>query len=252
MKWEFLNTLENTGRFNMDYDMRLAENCEPGRAFFRIYRWKPYCISLGMNQDESSVNKDKSGQDGIDMVKRPTGGRAILHSEEMTYSVVYPIDGNTSAKELYREINIALMTGLKIYDPRLSKIELEGVQPDFRNFYKEAKSAICFAVPAKSELKYEGKKLVGSAQRKMNNVLLQHGSILCGGHHKKIVDYLFLNEKDKKEFSEEMNSKTIDLGSILNSSIDYEKLGNCLKAGFEDHFKINFEENHPAAESKFQ
>ena len=69
-------------------------------------------------------------------------------------------------------------------------MELEKSQPDFREFYKEGHSAVCFAVPAKSELKFDGRKLVGSAQRKFGNVILQHGSILCGEFHKKIVDYL--------------------------------------------------------------
>ncbi|HVO73690.1 MAG TPA: hypothetical protein VMT35_06680, partial [Ignavibacteriaceae bacterium] len=74
----------------MKIDIHLAEICRPEEVYFRLYRWKPYCISLGANQDLNSVDAFKAAADGIDIVKRPTGGRAILHSEEITYSVVYP------------------------------------------------------------------------------------------------------------------------------------------------------------------
>ena len=100
MKWEFLNTKSNTGEYNMSYDMNLAETTELGRAVLRFYKWEPYCISLGANQDFSPINIKKVYDNNIDLVERPTGGRAILHSEELTYSVVYPLDNGFSPKVL--------------------------------------------------------------------------------------------------------------------------------------------------------
>ncbi|MCW8960593.1 MAG: hypothetical protein OQK29_03455, partial [Ignavibacteriaceae bacterium] len=164
----------------MDFDLELVKNFVPDSPVLRVYRWKPYCISLGANQGYDSVNINNSGSEGLDVVKRPTGGRAILHSEELTYSVVYPVSDNNSPKRIYREINLALKNGLKHYDSILENIELEHSQPHFPSFYKDKKSTLCFAVSAMNELNYKGKKLAGSAQRKIGDVILQHGSILCG------------------------------------------------------------------------
>ena len=241
MKWEFLNTKSNTGKYNMDYDMNLAETDQPGTALLRFYKWKPYCISLGANQDFSTINIKKAYDNNIDLVERPTGGRAILHSEELTYSVVYPLDNGFSPKDLYREINLALKKGMMFFDSKLEKIELEKEQPHFPDYYKNNKSHLCFAVSAKNELKFESKKLVGSAQRKLHNTILQHGSILYGDFHKNIVDFLFLNDEETVQMKEEIKNKTTDLRSILNYEIDYDLLVESIKTGFEEHFKIKFE-----------
>ena len=240
MKWYFLNTGFGSGQYNMDFDLQLAKNNRGNEVFFRLYRWKPYCISLGFNQDFNSVNVNKASQDNIDIVKRPTGGRAILHAEELTYSVVYPLTENISLRNFYCEINKALKEGLILYDKKLLGIELESVQPDLRNFYKESVSEICFSVSAKSEINYSGKKLVGSAQRKIRNMVLQHGSILCAEYHTKIIDYLNLSGEEYSKAKTKMLNNTIELEKILSDKIDYDKLSNCLVKGFEKFFNINF------------
>ncbi len=240
MKWYFLNTGSGSGQYNMDFDLQLAKNNKEDEVFFRLYRWNPYCISLGFNQDFNSVDFSKASQDKIDIVKRPTGGRAILHAEELTYSVIYPLAENLSLRNFYCEINKALKEGLILYNERLSGIELESVQPDLRNFYKESVSEICFSVSAKSEINFAGKKLVGSAQRKIGNTILQHGSVLCGEYHTKIIDYLNLSGEEYSNAKTKMVNNTIELEKILFEKIDYDKLSNCLVKGFEKFFNINF------------
>lgn len=243
MVWKFIDTGSNTGSYNMDYDISLAENFSDDEIIFRVYRWKPYCISLGANQNFNDINIDKCKSDKIDCVKRPTGGRAILHSEELTYSVIYPIDYNTSAHHLYNQINYALKKGLGYYNSRLNLIELEHSQPDFKSFYKQDNSSVCFAVSAKSEINFNNKKLVGSAQRKFGKVILQHGSILCGNYHLNIVDYLNISEERKLQIKNEVTESTIDLQTILNADINFSELTESLIKGFEDHFNILFERN---------
>lgn len=240
MVWQFLNSGENTGKFNMDLDIKLANEFNKNEVLFRVYRWKPYCISLGANQSFDEINISKAQSDNLDIVKRPTGGRAILHSEELTYSVIYPIDYNTSAHNLYNQINLALKKGLIIYNNNLNDIELEHQQPDFRQFYKKDKSAICFAVSAKNEINVNNKKLVGSAQRKLGRVILQHGSILCGDYHLRIIDYLNVEENKKVQIKKELINSTTDLKSILSEEINYSTLIESLKKGFENHFNIRF------------
>jgi lipoyl(octanoyl) transferase len=240
MKWVLINSGSNTGKFNMEYDLRLAKEYSDDEIILRLYRWKPYCISLGANQSPDSINADMICRDNIDMVKRPTGGRAVLHSEELTYSVVYPLDFSSSARDIYRQLNLALLKGLQIYDTRLSVLELENHQPNFAEIYKNENNAACFAVSAKSEIKFSGKKIVGSAQRKFEKVVLQHGSILCGPYHKQITRYLNLCDEGKKEIEKEIEANTIDLGTILNEKIEYDRLVFSISKGFEEHYDMTF------------
>lgn len=242
MKWRFKDTSFNPGKYNMDYDLNLVKEFSTDSPVLRVYRWKPYCISLGANQDYNLINNKKASGDGLDIVKRPTGGRAILHAEELTYSVVYPVSDDSSPKQIYQDINLALKSGLRNYNLLLEGIELEHSQPHFPSFYKDTKSTLCFAVSARNELNYQGKKVVGSAQRKIGNVILQHGSILCGCFHKKIVDYLNLPLEKLEEIRNEMEQTTTELEMILSEKINYERLSEAIKAGFEEYFKIKFEE----------
>jgi lipoate-protein ligase A len=242
MNWSFINTGFNTGKFNMDLDLELVNNASKDNVVLRLYRWSPYCISLGSNQKENSVDVIKAKEDNIDIVKRPTGGRAILHAEELTYSVVYPLNDSITPKNLYHEINLALKSGLASYNSIFEEIELENQQPHFPSFYKEEISALCFAVSAKSEINFNGKKLVGSAQRKMGNVILQHGSILCGSYHKIITNYLAIQEEGLLSIRKEIRNTTTEIETITGSKVDYDKLLDSIIKGFEEHFNISFNE----------
>lgn len=237
--WQYINTGENPGSFNMDFDLDLVKEAEPDKAVLRLYRWKPYCISLGANQSIDKINSARAEADGIDVVTRPTGGRAILHSEELTYSVVMPLTGNITPRQIYEQINLALIEGLKFYDQGITDLELEGVQPDLLSFYKENKSAVCFGVPAKSEIKYSGKKIVGSAQRKIGSTLLQHGSIMCGNFHVNLADYLNLDEDEIQGIKYDLKNKTTELETILKKKTDYSVLAESIVKGFENFFAVN-------------
>jgi lipoyl(octanoyl) transferase len=238
MTWYYIDTGFNTGKFNMDFDLHLTEISRPGEAYFRLYRWKPYCISLGAGQDMNSINLKRAEEDNIDIVKRPTGGRAVLHAEELTYSVIIPIEPLTSARQTYFEINAALSEGLKKYHPSLSLLEMEQQQTDFSNFYKTPAGSICFAAPSRHELKYSGRKIVGSAQRKMDNVLLQHGSVLCGSYHKNITGYLYLSDQELLKINGELEEKTAEIESVLDTPVNYDRLKESLAEGFEYYFNI--------------
>jgi lipoate-protein ligase A len=222
----------------MDFDLTLTKSLKFDEAVLRVYRWEPYCISLGANQSEKTISIEKISDNNIDIVKRPTGGRAILHAEELTYSVIYHIGTELSPKDLYRQINIALVKGLILFDDVLKNLELHNTLPNFPSFYNEDKSAVCFSVSSKNEINYDGKKLVGSAQRRIGNVVLQHGSILCGGYHKNICNYLELPVSTSSELKEEMNNTTTDLNEILNKNIEIDNLADPIKNGFAQHFDI--------------
>jgi lipoate-protein ligase A len=111
----------------MAVDLELVNRCrEDGASFLRFYRWKPYALSLGYNQSKVAnslyIDYKRCNTDNIDVVTRPTGGRAVLHSEELTYSAVF--QSRRHIHELYRDISLAILNGLKTIDPALEKLFL--------------------------------------------------------------------------------------------------------------------------------
>ncbi|MEJ2194024.1 MAG: biotin/lipoate A/B protein ligase family protein [Ignavibacteriaceae bacterium] len=240
MMWKFIKNKFMSGTDNMKSDLLLAKSLEYDETILRLYQWDPYCISLGANQSMEDLLIENVYKDNIEIVKRPTGGRAILHSEELTYSVISQLNTGLSPKDLYKEINVALIAGLINFDDNLRKLDLHKSQPYFPSHYKEDKSAICFSLPSKNEISFCGKKLVGSAQRRIGNVLLQHGSILCGAYHKNICNYLALPESTLSVLRKEMDNNTTDLNEILFKEIEIDELAESIKSGFENHFAIKF------------
>lgn len=241
VKGYYIDTGASTGRFNMDFDLQLAGESKEGFMCLRLYQWNPYCISLGANQSEESLNKEALHRDGFDWVRRPTGGRAVFHSEELTYSVILN-KLNMSPKDAYNAINEALLLGLAEYDQRLGEAGLSSEEVNFKEHYRSVESAACFSVPSKSEVKMDGRKLIGSAQRKTGNVILQHGSINTGSFHKKIVDYLNIDLFEKESLKMLLNEKTSDIKSITGEEVNMERLKFSIIKGFRNRFSIDFEE----------
>ncbi len=241
MKWHLITHDYYTGKYNMEFDLQLVKQLKPDNAYLRFYGWKPFCISLGANQSIKEVKTEKALIDNIDIVKRPTGGRAILHAEELTYSVVLPNIKTISGREIYENISNAIVAGLRLFDTKLNDVMLEKEQPKFRKLLEQPSGALCFASTAKSEIKFKGKKLVGSAQRRIGNSLLQHGSILIGKYHRHLVDYINTqNDEEIKTIATELNSKTIEIESILNKKITVDNLQDSIIQGFENYLNIEF------------
>ncbi|MCP5062801.1 MAG: hypothetical protein GY936_10085 [Ignavibacteriae bacterium] len=240
MKWSLLEYNSFTGKHNMELDLQLVNSCKSGEAYLRFYGWEPYCISIGANQSVSEINNIRILQDNIDIVKRPTGGRAVFHAEELTYSVVISNYENFSGKILYNQISQAIVHGLKLFNSRLDEVKLETVQPNFSDELNKSSGALCFASTAKSEIKFNGKKLVGSAQRKIGDTILQHGSILIGNFHNNLVNYLNVEKSEFESLHNELETNTTELETILNEKIILVKLQESIIKGFESTFNILF------------
>jgi lipoate-protein ligase A len=244
-RWQFIDSGFNTGKYNMDFDLELVERCRNENIFFlRFYRWRPYAVSLGYNQTKfiegHKIDYEKCKEDGIDVVQRPTGGRAVLHSEELTYSVV--MKSRKPTRLVYRDISIALLNGIKLIDrdnSELQKLSFTITTPDLLKLARTGMYNLCFNTAIKDEINYRGKKLVGSAQRKFGDAVLQHGSVLIGEHHKNILNYLSLtNERIREKIKREIEEKTICLNQILKREVTYEETANALYQGFEETFEI--------------
>ncbi len=239
-EWVCIDTGEHDGRFNMDFDIRLVNEFDLNRKpVLRFYRWNPYCISLGKNQNDSDINVALAGQDGVDVVRRPTGGKAVLHAEELTYSVVMATNG-MSIRESYNLISKALAEGLRVLNPDL---ELSQSSADFRKLFHDPATISCFSTSAIYEVEWHGKKLVGSAQHRFGNIILQHGSILVGDFHKRIVKYLNVEEEVKRKTLADLDSHTATLTEILNRKIEAEEIKSAIKSGFENTLGADFVDN---------
>jgi lipoate-protein ligase A len=240
--WVFIDTGKHTGKFNMDFDIHLMDEFNlSGKPILRFYSWEPYCISLGKNQNDSDINYELVKRDGIDIVRRPTGGKAVLHAEELTYSVVTKTNG-LSVRESYNLISTALVEGLRKI---CADLELSQSSADFRKLFHDPSAIPCFSTSAVYEVEWHGKKLVGSAQHRFacpfgGDTLLQHGSILIGGFHKRIVDYLNVDEEIKRRTMADLDSHTITLAEILNRKVDSKEIKDAVKAGFESVFGAEF------------
>jgi lipoate-protein ligase A len=145
---------------------------ETGESVFSVYGWAQPTLSFGRNQTAvGCYNLERMCSLGIDTVRRPTGGRALLHHREVTYSVTAPIVPGVALHESYERINLILLAALESLGVGASVAEAEGgaLRPN---------NSPCFAAPSRGELITDGRKLVGSAQWRAAGALLQHGSIL--------------------------------------------------------------------------
>ncbi len=249
--WQFINSGFNSGQFNMDLDIELAQKLQLNEipATLCLYGWKPWTVSLGYNQSENDIDKKKCEEYGFDIVRRPTGGRAILHANEITYSVVMNADGR-GVSEIYCLISKALVAGLQKI---CSEVSYETSQPNFQTLYKQQESIPCFSSSARYEVQINGKKLVGSAQRRFSSpdlpeVVLQHGSILLGKEHKLLAELLTLqNNEVKEKIACDIEQKTIDLSSATKRVVTFEETVNAIRSGFEESLNIEFEQNIEAS-----
>jgi len=250
VQWRFKNTGFQSGIFNMRYDEDLAARLQRNEITptIRIYGWKPWAISLGYNQKESEINFRKCEEDGIDVVRRATGGRAILHAHEVTYSVVMYAE-ERSISEIYSDISNALVAGLQAIHP---EIEMEMSQPHFPTLYRKAESFPCFSSSARYEIQINGRKLVGSAQRRFTSqefpeVVLQHGSILLGPQHKRLATYFNNTDSESlRKIESDFDQKTIDLETVAGRSVSFEEVGEAILKGFEKEWGITMESYNEA------
>lgn len=244
MLWQFRNTGCRTGSFNMEYDERLAHSLVVSDSAFvvRVYGWQPPAISLGWHQDMNEIDVAGAHAAGIDVVRRPTGGRAILHSDEVTYSVVM-VASQKGVLSVYQSISEALTRGLCALG---APVVLEKSQPHFPTLYRTPSSVACFASAARYEIQIAGRKLVGSAQRRYaradgQEVVLQHGSILLGDDHLRIVDFMKqADERQRISMKQELREKTIDLSSALGRRVEADEVIPALMKGFEAAWGIVF------------
>mgnify|MGYP000689584147 FL=1 len=201
------------GQENMQIDSDLLDYAIANKLnypIFRLYGWKPACISLGRNQSDEFIDKGFLNQEGINLVRRLTGGRALLHDNEITYSYICPtsyLKNGENVTKSYIEISQIL----------IDKFKKIGIELNFGTTKKiNTKFDYCMLISTGADLCYEGKKLIGSAQCRKNGYILQHGSILYD-YDKKLLE---------KIFHEEVNTESITSIKSINPNITKEDIIN--------------------------
>ena len=235
MKWRFLIDGKLSPAKNMAMDEAIFECVQEGRSLptIRFYNWEPSTVSCGYNQEVAKeIDLVALRKQDFGFVRRPTGGRVVLHDNEVTYAVIGPAEGRLSGNvtESYSEISKALAKGL----------ELMGINVDFEkgnlsSEHQRQTANPCFASSSRYELSYQRKKIVGSAQVRKNNCLLQHGSILLNYNQSKLVQIIpDLTDDQKDRMANYLKRKTIAINEVLKVPKNYDETVNFLMKGFEE------------------
>jgi lipoate-protein ligase A len=171
--WQILVDQPRPGYENMARDQGLLDLAErEGIAVLRLYRWKPYCLSFGRNEPAlRRYDRERITRENLDTVRRPTGGRAVWHARELTYSVTAPVEQFGTLRDAYRDIHLTLSLALRDLGAGAT-LAGAGVRT------ASLDSGACFASPAGGEVMVEGAKVIGSAQLRQGSAFLQHGSLL--------------------------------------------------------------------------
>lgn len=215
------------GAQNMDKDKYLLDkaiehNLSP---ILRLYGWRKPTMSFGCHQKLKDINLDFCKNNNIDMVKRPTGGRALLHDQELTYSFITPVNflkNGNSVINSYKEISEALILGFSNLNIKLSFPEYKKVS---------VKDGYCMAISTGTDLSYNNKKLIGSAQFRKQDYILQHGSILIDLDEKLLAKIFNCNENF---------SNVTSINRINKELNNINTLSNAVKNGFSQKFLFDF------------
>ncbi len=219
-----------TGAENMRRDMQLIDRIRSGAVDVdvRTYQWTPWCVSLGAHQSPSQVDVVACHRRGVDIVTRPTGGRAVLHAQELTYAFAVRVPEHRSARDVYQAFHTLLHRALVTIAPAL---ELSTTAPSLREHYAASGplGQVCFSSHAPSELLWDGRKVVGSAQRVIDGIVLQHGSILCGPGHEQLGQVLAVDPDMRARIVETTTASSATLTDVAGHHIEPSDVDNVLR-----------------------
>lgn len=244
--WLFINSGHCSPSFNMACDEALLHWQSEGKMppVVRFYGWDPPTLSIGYFQKvHKEIDLDALKRYGLGFVRRPTGGRAVLHEHELTYSVIVSEDHPKmprSVTEAYRVISEGVLQGFRELGLHayfaVPKSEEEKLQ------LKKPNSAVCFDTPSWYELVVEGKKVAGSAQTRQKGVILQHGAILIDIDENKLFDlFKFPSEKVRKNMQANFKNRAVAINELLARPLSFEEAVDAFKKGFEKGLNVRLE-----------
>jgi lipoate-protein ligase A len=217
-----LKTPPSTGPWNMALDEAILEAC--GRhevpPTLRFFAWEPPCLSLGYAQSVKVVDEDRLRMNGWDLVRRATGGGAILHADELTYSVIGPADEPHLKGDIltsYQRLSSAILLALKNLGLPAESHALT------KSSHNSPRDPVCFELPSNYEIIVSGKKLVGSAQARKKDAVLQHGTLPLHGDLTRITQALvYPDEESRKNAGRRLLSRATTVETVLGKNVDWE------------------------------
>jgi lipoate-protein ligase A len=237
--WRFLNTGIGAGAWNMAVDEALLESIGQGQSqpVLRVYAWEPACLSLGYAQPCADADLPRLASFGWDLVRRPTGGRAILHTDELTYSVIGPAEEPRlagSVLESYRRLSEALLAALHDLEiPAQSQAKLTQSN-------NKAAGAVCFETPSDYEITVDGKKLIGSAQARRKEGVLQHGSLPLDGDLSRITQALaFPDEEARRQAAERLLARATTVEASVGRRISWDQAVEAFQSAFRSTLNLD-------------
>ena len=245
-RWRLLVDPPAPAARNMAVDEAMLWAVESGLAppTLRLYRWAPPAVSLGYFQEwDQSLNERACQEEGVDVVRRPTGGRAVFHDDEVTYAVVLPPDhpvGGRSVMEGYRRISEALVAGLRRLgiDAKLARPPA-GPAPRGR----EALAGACFDAASRYELEWEGRKIVGSAQlRRASGAVLQHGSIPLRFDPERTARLLAPGGRGERFLRLILRERAAGLSDAAGRDVGFDEACAAIIAGFAETLGVQWQQ----------
>lgn len=228
--WRLIIDGNNGGSRNMAVDeaIMLAHGRGEVPPTLRFYGWAPPAVSVGYFQDFGrEIDIEACRRSGIDWVRRPTGGRAVLHENEVTYSVVVSEEIlRGSVLETYLELSKGLVAALRILGANAGVVSRDGA--------RKGSSAACFDAPSSYELVCAGKKVVGSAQTRRNGIILQHGSIPLMFDARRAASVLRLDSEQARErVAISLQRRAAGLEEVLGRPVGATEVHEALIVGFK-------------------
>ncbi|MGB8253358.1 MAG: biotin/lipoate A/B protein ligase family protein [Anaerolineaceae bacterium] len=241
--WRLLRHPPAGGAWNMAVDEALLESVAKGASLpiLRLYAWEPACLSLGQAQPAADVDRERLAGHGWELVRRPTGGRAILHTDELTYAVIAPVDEphvRGTLLESYLAISHALVKALEI-------LGLEVAARDDPQASQAARSRnpVCFEEPSSYEILFAGKKIIGSAQARRGNTFLQHGALPLTGDLTRITHALaFEDEVARQRAAATLLARATTVEAALGRQSSWGKAADAFATGFSQALGLVFQE----------
>lgn len=254
MNWRIINSGIATAATNMAIDeaILLAHSAGKVPPTLRFYGWQPAAVSLGYFQRAmSEIDLERCKERNVDVVRRLTGGRAVLHDAELTYSIVvqeeYPLIPKTITAS-YRYFSEGLLAGLETLG-----IEAKMTVPiaAYGQRKKQPTSAACFDAPSHYEVTVHGRKLVGSAQVRKNGVILQHGSVLLRFSAEQFVELLRMSSAEKREETTQMlKGRATSIEEVLGRTVSWQEVYEPMPEAFATALGITLVSGELTAEEQ--
>lgn len=241
--WRLLDTGALSASVNMAIDEALLQLYARGQSppTLRFYQWHPPAVSLGYFQRKHSIDLAACGQRGFDVVRRLTGGRAVLHLDDLTYSVIAGIEEGIpfSLAAAYGLLCEGLLAGFRLLGFQ-AKVGCESARPP--------QGDVCFMRSAIGDIVFQGKKFVGSAQTWFGSSMLQHGSIILEPQAEAWVEILKARNSSRDTLYEKLNAKMCSLREIAGRRIEPHAVKEALKRGFAQALGAEFRVGELSAE----